>query len=191
MVRQPTVPITIREACTPDDYQAFARLIGEYVEWCRDRDASIDMAFAQQSLNDELSRLSQAYGPPHGRTLLAVSDGEVCGAVAYRACSADVCEMKRLFTTPRCRGLQVGRDLCAKLMECAVADGFRQMRLDAARNFTEAIGLYRRLGFVECEAFFSYPPALQPLMMFMERSLLPQAAPGASGTDDTLDSRSA
>ena len=110
------------------------------------------MAFSLQSLDEELTNVAGAYGPPRGKTLLAFLDGAPCGAVAYRRLSDDVCEMKRMFVSGRVHGRGLGRMLCDAIVAQARTDGFVLMRLDTARAFTEAIGLYRSRGFKDCLA---------------------------------------
>ena len=69
---------TIVTAETADHYDAFAKLVRECVDWCRARYSHdkwfVDAAFSHQSLDTELEALSRSYGPPNGRTLLALRD---------------------------------------------------------------------------------------------------------------------
>ncbi len=103
---------TIFVAKAAADYAAFGELVGEYVDWCRaryDHDKwFVDAAFSHQSLYTELQALPQSYGPPNGKTLLAVGDGQICGCCAYRKLSDDICEMKRLFVPERFQGKGTG-----------------------------------------------------------------------------------
>ena len=68
------MPESIITATTADDFRAFARLIREFVDWCRARYDDdkwfVDAAFSHQSLDAELERLPAEYGPPNGRALL-------------------------------------------------------------------------------------------------------------------------
>lgn len=165
----------IRIAEGEDDYQAFGTLIREYVDWCRDRYAHdpwfVDAAFGHQGLDRELEGLPLAYGAPNGKTLLALGDGQIVGACAYRRLSEDTCEMKRLFVPARHHGKGIGRQLCEALFAVAEQDGYGRMRLDTANMLTEAIVMYKRLGFRECPPYHDYPPDLMPYIVFMERDL--------------------
>lgn len=165
----------IRVAADEDDYRAFGMLIREYVAWCRTRYAHdpwfVDAAFGHQGLEAELEGLSKAYGPPKGKTLLALAGGEVKGACAYRRLSADTCEMKRLYVPSRFHGRGIGKQLCEALFAIAGQDGYGRMRLDTANLLTEAISMYKGLGFRECPPYHDYPPDLMPYIVFMERDL--------------------
>lgn len=165
----------IRVASSADDYQAFARLVTEYVEWARVRYQDdpwfVDKVFGHQSLEDELKDLSVSYGPPRGKTLLASRDGQVYGGVAYRKLSDGVCEMKRLFVSNTFKGRGTGRALCESLIAMAREDGFTLMRLDTGNLLAEAIKMYKSFGFTECVPFHEYPAELMPFLVFMELRL--------------------
>ncbi|MEP7209478.1 MAG: GNAT family N-acetyltransferase [Alphaproteobacteria bacterium] len=168
--------VAIREACSADDYAAFGRLVRQYVEWCRERYADkprlVEMAFGYQDLDRELERLAASYGPPKGKTLLAVdADGAVQGCVAYRSLGDCVCEMKRMFVPAQFHGQGLGRRLCEALIETATADGFTLMRLDTASGMDEAIAMYRSQGFAPCAPYIDYPDRLTAMILFMDRKL--------------------
>ena len=165
----------IRPASTPDDFAAFGRLIGDYLDWCRARYRDdpwfVEAAFGYQSLESELAELSAAYAPPRGVALLAADGEAIVGAVAYRRLSGEVCEMKRLYVSDRGQGRGLGRRLCEAIVAEAGANGFKLMRLDTGRAFVEARALYRSAGFSECAPYNDYPERLTAMMVFMERRL--------------------
>jgi GNAT superfamily N-acetyltransferase len=166
-------------ATTSQHYHEFATRVREYVEWCRERYAGdswfVDAAFSHQSLEEELQGLSSSYGPPDGRAFLALSGDEVVGCIAYRGLSDTICEMKRLFVRKSGQGRGTGRRLCVALIDVARSDGYALMRLDTGNLFTEAIALYRSVGFRDCPAYNDYPDDLMPYMVFMDRPLKPEA----------------
>lgn len=171
----------IRTAINAADYENFGALIEEYTAWCRARYADdpwvVDAAFSHQALDEELRSLPSAYGPPNGRTFLACDeDGAVIGCCAYRRLSGEICELKRLFVPERYQGRRLGRTLAETALVTAAADGYRLMRLDTVRRMSEAIALYRSLGFGECAPYQHYPERLMPSMLFMERILDAPAA---------------
>lgn len=168
-------PEEIVTASTENDYAAFATLVRAYIDWCRARYHDdtwfVETVFGHQSLDDELTQLATKYGPPQGKTLLALRDGQVCGAGAYRRLADGSCEMKRLFVDPAFQGRGIGRQLCAALIDAARADGFTLMRLDTANRLTEAIRLYTVIGFTTCAPYCHYPSELMPYLIFMELPL--------------------
>ena len=165
----------IRTATSAEDYQAFARLVAEYVEWCRARYQAdawfVSQVFGHQSLATELEALSTSYGPPNGVTLLAVRDGQVCGGGAWRRLSDVSCEMKRLFVPDRFSGHGTGRRLCNALVGSARDQGFQVMKLDTGNLLKEAIALYQSIGFMACPPYHAYPKELMLYLVFMEMQL--------------------
>ena len=60
---------------------------------------------------------------------------------------------------PSARGIGLARRLLAELEERARAAGAPAVQLDTNRTLTEAIALYRKLGYVEVEPFNDEPYA--------------------------------
>lgn len=174
--------IAIAEARSDEDFAAFAHVCRAYVDWCRERYASlpwfVEEVFGHQSLDAELENPAQKYGPPGGRTLLLRRDGVVVGGGAYRRMTNDACELKRLFLTDAARGHGKGRQLTQALIAAAHSDGFAVMRLDTGDRLTEAITMYRAMGFEHVAPFHAYPAHLLPHLVFMERAIDGDRGPG-------------
>lgn len=174
MARSDETP-EIRLAATAADYDAFGEVCRAYFAWCRARYSDmpwfVDEVFGQQSFDAELKVLAAKYGPPAGRTMIAVRDGQVIAAGAYQKLADGVCELKRLYVTDAARGLGLGRKLTDALTASARADGFILMRLDTAHLLEEAIAMYDSMGFSRIAPYRDYPAHLMPYLVFMERSL--------------------
>lgn len=127
----------------------------------------IDLCF--QGFAEELAGLPGRYGPPGGAILVAeAEDGALAGMVGMRALTPDICEMKRLFVRPAHRGTGLGKALAEAILEAASAKGYGSMRLDSLESMTEAIALYRRLGFQAIEPYTANP---FPNAVYLEKSL--------------------
>ncbi|MDQ6738336.1 MAG: GNAT family N-acetyltransferase [Gemmatimonadota bacterium] len=167
--------VIIREAGSERDAVAFAALIEEYVNWLRGRyeqeEWLVTEVLDMQALASEVQNLASTYFPPHGRVFLAELDGEACGCAAYRGREDGACEMKRVFVPERYQGKGIGRRLCNELIAAAGNDGFECMRLDTGKLMTEAIALYKSVGFNAIEPYFEYPAEVAPHFVFMERRL--------------------
>lgn len=167
----PTVPqtqnsVSIRQATTPQDIQAFKDCLNAYMEWL-DEDVSF------QNYDEEKSSLPGAYVPPFGALLLAVdsSSDEVLGCVAIRPLKASHdqsedsvseqghkrCEMKRLFVYPAARGRQVARLLIRESLVRATEGGYRDVVLDSLPKMTAALALYKSEGFEEISPYYHSP----------------------------------
>jgi putative acetyltransferase len=142
----------ILEAISAEEISQARSLFLEYA-------ASLGFSLCFQNFQQELDTLPGKYSPPEGVLLLAAGKpGETAGCVAVRPLGDGSCEMKRLYVRPAYRGAGTGRELVEAAMEWARRRGYRAMRLDTVPGKMDAaIGLYRRLGFVECATYYDTP----------------------------------
>jgi DNA-binding MarR family transcriptional regulator/GNAT superfamily N-acetyltransferase len=97
--------------------------------------------------------------PPAGLFLLATLHGEPVGCGAVKFHSGTPAEVKRMWAASAVRGLGLGRRLLTELEAHAAAAGARTLRLETNRTLSEAIGLYRAVGYREVPAFNDEPYA--------------------------------
>jgi ribosomal protein S18 acetylase RimI-like enzyme len=119
--------------------------------------ASLSRDLCFQGFDAELSGLPGGYAPPSGCILLAEVDGALAGCIALRELGDRTCEMKRLYVRPEFRGRGVGIALVHELFRVARTMGYARMRLDTLPEMTQAIKLYRSLGFKPIPPYHSYP----------------------------------
>ena len=113
----------------------------------------------------DLSSLEQ----PSVSFFVARNDGVAVGCAALVEAGDGTAEIKRVFVDPEARGLKSASRLMDKLEEQATKSGLKAIRLETGIYQPEAIGLYRKYGYVEIEPFGSYQP--DPLSLFMEKRL--------------------
>lgn len=127
------------------------RLFREYAAWL-----DVDLCF--QSFEKELAELPGDYAPPNGRLFLLFDGDQLAGCVALRKIGEDVCEMKRLFLRAEFRGKGLGRLLVNSIIQAARQIGYGRMRLDTLPlQMSDAISLYRSMGFKEIEPYYDNP----------------------------------
>jgi len=97
--------------------------------------------------------------PPRGRLFIARLHGEAVGCGALRTLEPRVGEIKRMWISPRARGLGVGRRLLGELERLAKQRRMRSIRLDTNRSLSEALRLYRSSGYREIARFNNNPYA--------------------------------
>ncbi len=125
-----------------------------------------DLAF--QNLEEELKNPAQKYTSPEGEVLVAVEGNEVLGMGAYHRHSETCCEMKRLYVKPSVRGIKPGEKLIQELIAHVRAAGYREMVLDTIVPLQSAIHLYKKFGFVECEAYYDNP---MPNVLYFRKAI--------------------
>lgn len=113
----------------------------------------------------DLSSLEQ----PSVSFFVARNDGVAVGCAALVEAGDGTAEIKRMFVDPEARGLRTASRLMDKLEEQATKRGLKAIRLETGIYQPEAIGLYRKYGYVEIEPLGSYQP--DPLSLFMEKRL--------------------
>ena len=118
----------------------------------------------------------ESLAQPDVRFFVARRDGEALGCIALRVDPAGWGEVKRLYVSPRARGLGLGRRLLSALEAKAQGERLPLLRLETGIHQPEALGLFRAAGFHEIPAFGAY--ASDPLSVFMEKAL-PVTAPSA------------
>jgi len=152
-------------AATAKDYREARRLFEQYRAFL-----GMDLEF--QGFRAELDSLAVMYGPPRGSLLLARVADEFVGCAGLRDLGASVAEMKRMYVLPAYQGRGVGKLLTVRLLEIASGLGYEAVRLDTISRLDRAVTLYRKLGFIEIDAY-RYNP--DPTVIYMEKRLTPVA----------------
>lgn len=137
---------TIVPARSASDIALVAGLFREY-------GASLGIDLSFQQFDQELAALPGEYGEPMGALLLARAGDAPAGCVGLRPLEDGICEMKRLYVRPSCRGMKIGEALAAAVIAAARDRGYGRMRLDTLPSMHAARAMYGRLGFVEIPAY--------------------------------------
>jgi ribosomal protein S18 acetylase RimI-like enzyme len=150
----PEALFQIRPVRSAADLEAALQLFNAYA-------SSLEVDLSYQDFATELATLPGKYAPPAGEILLArESQGEPLGCVGLRPIEPEgCCEMKRLYVSPKARGLGLGRALIDAIIEEAMRIGYNEMRLDTLPTMTEAISLYKQAGFVPIAPYYETPIA--------------------------------
>ena len=156
----------IRLADFPRDLECVRALFRDYA-------ASLDISLDFQDFDSELLGLPGQYALPRGRLLLAwpagEALGEAVGCVALRPLEGPICEMKRLYVSPRARASGLGRRLAEDICAHARTAGYSRMRLDTLPSMSAARRVYGSLGFRPIPSYCFNPV---PDTVFLERDLL-------------------
>jgi GNAT superfamily N-acetyltransferase len=160
--------LTIVTAASDLDLNHIKDLFREYFSWVQD-DLHFDLSY--QAIEKELLTLPGAYASPQGCLLLAFSERMPAGCVALRPHTAEICELKRMYVRPAFRGLNIGRSLCAEIVETARLRGYSLMRLDSEVSLKTAQKIYSDFGFHPAQPYYEVPESLRERTIFMELNL--------------------
>ncbi len=163
--------VSISQVSTPEDIADVRELLREYTAWALTLTADLELPPTFEGLESELAALPGIYAPPTGRLLLARHEGRAAGCVAMKGHDALTGELKRLYVRSSFRGLAIGRQLVAAVVEAARQSGYRRLVLDSHRSMTQAHALYREAGFRVVEAPSGFPEALAQVAVFMALDL--------------------
>lgn len=143
----------IKVAQSPHELEDIKQLFLEY-------EAFLGVNLTFQGFEQELLELPGKYSSPDGVLLLAIQNEAGVGCGAFRRfgpMEMKTCEMKRLYVKPSARGLGLGRKIAEKLIQCSKEYGYQSMVLDTLDRLTEAIALYRSLGFRQIDPYYDNP----------------------------------
>jgi DNA-binding MarR family transcriptional regulator/GNAT superfamily N-acetyltransferase len=127
--------------------------------WCiNSYFAELDVRFADGfDPNVALSADATELVEPAGLLLIARLRSEPIGCCAIKFHGADPAEIKRMWVSPRARGLGVGRRLLNEAEQHVANHAVSLGHLETNRSLTEAIALYRSAGYREVPAFNDEP----------------------------------
>ncbi|MGC1677598.1 MAG: GNAT family N-acetyltransferase [Candidatus Binataceae bacterium] len=147
-------------AATNGEIDAARLLFQEYAAWL-----GVDLSF--QGFDEELAGLPGRYAPPDGQLLLARSGEDAAGCVALRKLDKCSCEMKRMWVRPQFRGRGLGRMLAEAVISEARKIGYAHMLLDSLPSLSQALALYRSLGFRKISPY-EYNPDPQAIFLRLD-----------------------
>ena len=77
----------------------------------------------------------------------------IIGTVAVSEMTNETCELKSLYLLEKYQRHGYGRQMLAHAIEAARQRGYRKMYLDSLSTSTNAVALYRKMGFVDTEKY--------------------------------------
>jgi ribosomal protein S18 acetylase RimI-like enzyme len=120
----------------------------------------LEQRFAEGfNTSDALAVASSSLNPPHGLFVVATLGQHVVGCGALQWIDDASAEIKRMWVDPGRRGIGLGKRLLAQLEAQARSSGRSRVVLDTNRSLTEAISMYRALGYETIERYNDNPYA--------------------------------
>jgi ribosomal protein S18 acetylase RimI-like enzyme len=167
--------IEIRSANLPEDAPVVGDLFRGYLNFLfervpEDRENTIQK-YDPARIPELVQEFARIHARPKGLILIARLGNDWVGCAMLRQREPGIAEIQRVFVSEKARGHGLGKALTKALIEHARANAYTHIRLDTGRPLTEAIGLYKSLGFQERTAYHADTPQLAHLLVFFELEL--------------------
>ena len=92
----------------------------------------------------------EAYTSDKSIYYVALLNNEIvagCGINPLQNGKNEICELQKMYMTPKARGEKIGKNLLFKCLDFAKKAGYQQIYLETFPNMTSAITLYKKNGF--------------------------------------------
>jgi putative acetyltransferase len=130
---------------THSEHPGFIRLVADLDADLRIRDGADHAFFAQYNKIDKIKHV-----------VVALEDDLAVGCGAIKTYSADIMEVKRMYVVPEWRGKGVASGVLAELEKWAQELGMQQCILETGIRQPEAIGLYKKQGYLQIPNYGQY-----------------------------------
>ncbi len=162
--------LVVTKASTFADFYEAHALIAEMGRWdvaqC-DAQGLPSAEVISAYYSDDAENLLEKCTSPNAGMYLARDGSVVLGCVGYMS-HGDVAEIIKLFVRPEGRGKGAGTRLLATALQAIEQAHFRKVNLATISFMTDAISLYRKFGFRDCEPFEPAPKGLETATLYME-----------------------
>ena len=146
-----------------------------YVQWLYDTfpDETEDTSsyYSAERLQRAIDEIATEFMLPNGIAWIARIAGTPVGCAMAHPIEPGIAEIRRFFVLPAVRGNGIWRALLEATIARMGDFGNPTIRLDTGIFLTDAISLYRRMGFVEIGPYTSIPQGAAKTALFMEWSL--------------------
>ncbi len=137
---------TLTRLSSPADYEIFKGLLLEYAG--RDLDNP-----KNSTIWSDIAQLPGRYAAPTGAALVARRGAELAGCGAFAASAHGIAEIKRVYVREGFRRQGLARTLTEALVTLARQAGYQTAAVCTWPHNTQALSLYRQLGFVPIPSF--------------------------------------
>lgn len=139
--------VELLEARSDKEFETAVFLFKEYAS-----QLGVDLSF--QKFDKEILEIKQQYSRPTGILYIAYDmDENSLGCFGIRRFTDSICELKRMYVKKETRGRGIGKQFLHKAQEVARELNYQAMRLDTLPTMKSAIGLYKKIGFYEIDAY--------------------------------------
>jgi len=137
-------------------------LFEQYREWIAEHKDTAPAARSRvgsglAEIDQLITGLPGAYGPPRGDVILAFARESVVACGALRELEPKIGEIKRIYVRADHRGPGFGPRLTRALLDRALELGYERVRVDTLPTMTAAIEFYQEMGFRPIPRYWPHP----------------------------------
>ena len=167
--------VHVREVILPNDIDEVRKLWFNYLTWGNNEMQSLYGVHPhdpKEAVAQDIASIDK-FLPPHGRLMLAVYEGKVCGLGSLKSINPEIGEIKRMYVDPTFRRIGAGRAILESLITEAKKAGYKKIRLDSPKFMEAAHALYRSFGFKDIPVYpeVEIPEEFRQYLLFMELDL--------------------
>ena len=97
----------------------------------------------------DIEKLEEEYLNSSGEFIVLIKEQMIIGFFALLPSTNNQVELKRLYLTSNERGQGLGKYLLNLALKTAKQSGYDRMHLETTSKFFQAVGLYRKFGFIK------------------------------------------
>ena len=131
-------------AIQKQDNNALSKIIKSTLE-------EFDAAIEGTAYTDkETDAMFEAYADEKSVYYVALLEDQIvagCGINPLQNVEKGICELQKMYMSPKARGKKIGKSLLLKCLDFAKNSGYKQCYLETFPNMQSAIALYKKNGF--------------------------------------------
>ena len=100
--------------------------------------------------DNETDAMFEAYADEKSIYYVALLESQIvagCGINPLQNAEKGICELQKMYMSPKARGKKIGKSLLLKCLDFAKNAGYKQCYLETFPNMQSAIALYKKNGF--------------------------------------------
>lgn len=127
---------------SPGDEEDVFRIVKEVL-------AGYGLSTNPKETDADLRDIQASYLSEGGAFRILECDGQIAGSYGLFPTSLQTCELRKMYLLPKLKGRGLGKKMMEDALRIAKDLGFVEMTLETNSCLKEALGLYKKFGFME------------------------------------------
>jgi putative acetyltransferase len=127
---------------SPGDEEDVFRIVKEVL-------AGYGLSTNPKETDADLLDIQASYLSEGGAFRILECDGQIAGSYGLYPTTRQTCELRKMYLLPKLKGRGLGKKMMGDALRIAKDMGFVEMTLETNSCLKEALGLYKKYGFME------------------------------------------